>query len=446
MGGTSSGSNIALCMDQIFGIDIDILSWDYGMTDSRMTTCNSYLWMNRIALHPTTPIAVTFAGKTWSTNGTGLITFDQQSLKDKIAGLPDSSTIEDIESLPNSLRYMTCGGKIESKDGVCEGHKWNTSGFCTKTTFQASWHPGWKIHKLKGRLMAFFMVESLHEAMEDLYSIVSSDTLTIDNAEKLRDSLISQDEVDINQFLNRTMEGYDYGLKGKQNGEGQRDIETFNIAKDAMYRSANIICQTTILPSETRYNGIATNTGHVGDFRDKKYDAGFSNTNPPIRNKGTRENPQTLLLMYDGKERKRAVCDENVIFAIDFKDYYLLRDDDGWVSTTFPNDMEIDSYSDGSAMNGFILLCGDYCYFGKCPEDWIFFSEELLNDSKSGLTIEIDGEPVVAAKHFGTCFFLENKNNGLNWGPGKDGSGQYKIDLKMNKAGGALKILAIIAI
>eukprot|EP00957_Ditylum_brightwellii_P009586 722830-Ditylum_brightwellii.AAC.1 len=35
MGGYSSGPEIALCMEAIFGSDIDAISWDYGMTDGR---------------------------------------------------------------------------------------------------------------------------------------------------------------------------------------------------------------------------------------------------------------------------------------------------------------------------------------------------------------------------------------------------------------------------
>lgn len=31
MGGTSSGWEIATCIEEVFGLDIDILSWDFGM-------------------------------------------------------------------------------------------------------------------------------------------------------------------------------------------------------------------------------------------------------------------------------------------------------------------------------------------------------------------------------------------------------------------------------
>ena len=32
MGGTSSGMEIASCVKEVFGVDFDVLSWDYGMT------------------------------------------------------------------------------------------------------------------------------------------------------------------------------------------------------------------------------------------------------------------------------------------------------------------------------------------------------------------------------------------------------------------------------
>ena len=34
MGGTSSGEEVALCVESIFGMDVDVLTWDYGMMDS----------------------------------------------------------------------------------------------------------------------------------------------------------------------------------------------------------------------------------------------------------------------------------------------------------------------------------------------------------------------------------------------------------------------------
>ena len=33
MGGTSSNGMVAMCFEQIFGSDVDIFSWDFGMTD-----------------------------------------------------------------------------------------------------------------------------------------------------------------------------------------------------------------------------------------------------------------------------------------------------------------------------------------------------------------------------------------------------------------------------
>lgn len=37
MGGTSSGLEISMCYEQIFGSDVDFTTWDYGMTDGRNT-------------------------------------------------------------------------------------------------------------------------------------------------------------------------------------------------------------------------------------------------------------------------------------------------------------------------------------------------------------------------------------------------------------------------
>ena len=33
MGGTAAGPEISMCWQEIFGTDVDFVSWDYGMTD-----------------------------------------------------------------------------------------------------------------------------------------------------------------------------------------------------------------------------------------------------------------------------------------------------------------------------------------------------------------------------------------------------------------------------
>ena len=37
MGGTNSFPELALCSQEVFGLDIDVLSWDYGMVRSMCT-------------------------------------------------------------------------------------------------------------------------------------------------------------------------------------------------------------------------------------------------------------------------------------------------------------------------------------------------------------------------------------------------------------------------
>ena len=47
MGGTPSGWEIGTCIEEIFGLDIDMLSWDYGMVDGR-----GYDRMEKIPMTP----------------------------------------------------------------------------------------------------------------------------------------------------------------------------------------------------------------------------------------------------------------------------------------------------------------------------------------------------------------------------------------------------------
>jgi hypothetical protein len=41
MGGTNSFPELALCNQEVFGLDVDVLSWDYGMVRTGMH--NSWL-------------------------------------------------------------------------------------------------------------------------------------------------------------------------------------------------------------------------------------------------------------------------------------------------------------------------------------------------------------------------------------------------------------------
>merc|ERR1712151_512670 len=81
---------------------------------------------------------------------------------------PDSDKVEDADSIPFALRYYKCSGKIES-GGSCSTNKYDTNRFCKdRIKGQVGWHPGWKDHKIKGRLIGLYLLHILYQSIINL--------------------------------------------------------------------------------------------------------------------------------------------------------------------------------------------------------------------------------------------------------------------------------------
>jgi hypothetical protein len=160
MGGTSSGPLVALCQPQIFGNDVDVLSWDYGMTDGR-TPSLLELYCGRAALQPTRPACVGIelhgGGGTeridvlghLEASGMTVVYLDEAVKSAALRAVPDCDRIplQQVSELPRYIRHFKCDGVIEKGHPYCEVNKWtNLTGYCpTKPKFRTGWHPGWYV-------------------------------------------------------------------------------------------------------------------------------------------------------------------------------------------------------------------------------------------------------------------------------------------------------------
>ena len=213
MGDEAQGSipEIALCMEALFGSDIDILSWDFSSSlpsssiarddsdkSGKDDDHRSSLWINRAVVHPSKPILFlqdyTSTGRflnhfnPMETAGISTIFLQLDKLHALKRKLPDAYNTNskdyedklkddgkrfyvDHSKLPRAIRYFICNGNIEGvrtcpdKDkrfkceteghNVCKDWKYKDS-TCANTHFRKSYNPGWYV---KGRT---FLFSSLH--------------------------------------------------------------------------------------------------------------------------------------------------------------------------------------------------------------------------------------------------------------------------------------------
>ena len=60
MGNMKSAPESAVCIISIYGPEIDILSWDFGMTDGGRDDHLFNIWTQRAGVHPTRPIMISY--------------------------------------------------------------------------------------------------------------------------------------------------------------------------------------------------------------------------------------------------------------------------------------------------------------------------------------------------------------------------------------------------
>ena len=140
----SSGYEVAMCWPQIFGTDVDIFSWDYGMTDGRPLP-KFIFYAYRGGIRPSQPtfVGINPAFKDKAILQLGEMGLDTFSFEPKGLGyaVPDSleKSPEEVEKLPEYIRWFKCGTKIEGGDEACGKRKFTPG--CRRSK-QTSWHPG----------------------------------------------------------------------------------------------------------------------------------------------------------------------------------------------------------------------------------------------------------------------------------------------------------------
>jgi len=427
------------------------LNWDFSMTE-RFDQHRAMLWGERAGTHPTKPILFMMDSgyterwkqfKQLDTKGMSTILMDNvQFTKFRKHQIPDSSTIPNPDRhLPPSLRYYICNGEIEgvvecddslrnflcdTEEGVlCKQNKFQTRDVCrTEVRHQTSWNPGWKDHLLRGRLLGYFMLDMMQEALVELEKMVNkgmSDDYAIHTEyQRVLDQLSGMEQADASIFLNSP--------PFTQLWETNRD--TLDSVNPLTVFRKHSLCHTALIPSETRYDGILTENYQRGSHKD--YEKGI--------NKALLATPEdgVLPLAYDSNDRQQ--CDA---LEIDHKDFFYVREGDGWLSTMVPNPVEEWAYGRGEPREGIIMVCLKICPLGRCPEESVGFGYIKRNRGK--LFITVNDQPVKMINKLEGCHFLAG-DHGLRWGPGIEDSGRYQLKFRVEDPGTGhwMKISSII--
>ena len=150
-----------------------MLMWDSGMTEREKTAQDMF---HRQALMGgmKVPVLWTLAAS-WATFFNEHADADVGMPGSGYFGIKQGKTLDEIEQMPWAAQYVRCDNELKQ---ICRkneyiGQCWVERDDFTPWTTQkpepggrAGWHPGNRIHQVKGRVLAFTILQALKEALE----------------------------------------------------------------------------------------------------------------------------------------------------------------------------------------------------------------------------------------------------------------------------------------
>jgi hypothetical protein len=477
VGGASSGPEIALCVGPLLGHnDVDVVSWDYGMTDGSFLE-RIELFMVRAAYLPSRPVAVAFPREQQldveedahhrqrrrhvlaNLAQYGLPAFVQdeaefQSVLKK--HVPDTfgKTQSEIDHMSRFTRSFVCQGQVEEGDPYCDDEKFDTT-VCPDRRFRTSWHPGWKWHAYQGNLMAVFVVKAVEHAVEMLRqrALHREDVdLTM-----LQEQLVESERSDYQSVMGNVSArlppyAHRYHRQQQPDGDDANDDKEIDdstpneVPGDAdtvdddgdqwlrqLYYTSPNYCHIALLPSEIRYRGILdehptppvlANGRTVTDPVDFE-PALVRNPWEAIReddNNWNASSSDEMVLLGDPDTRQ---VDCPIPLNVDHQDFFFVSQRDGWRHVDVPNVREVDAYG-SIALQGILALC----YVG-CPwEECMATDVRWQHGSPNVVDLQVNGVDVTHLKEMdahSNCYVLEHQG-GFVWEP-RHGGGGVHVDV-----------------
>jgi hypothetical protein len=166
----------AFAAGSLYGPDCDVLMWDSGMTEKNLRDMDLFARQGILGGGGRVPIL-------WNLPPAILKPLYVHADADvggsftKTIPVPTAQNETHLLSLPYAIQYLKCDNSIDND--VCKpkryrGKCWinRTDNFIPPTPqnrhpgSRVSWHPGFRVHQFKGRILAFTLLSALKEALE----------------------------------------------------------------------------------------------------------------------------------------------------------------------------------------------------------------------------------------------------------------------------------------
>ena len=422
MSNVPSAIEIALCAPQIFGTDVDLVVYDYALTDGSRQTWMQKLFQHRVGLFcPNRPIqlALHCAGKTFQTKaqtvqeleelGLSALIEDEDLHRAVMAAVPDSfgKSEAELNAMPLLIRNFRCRDQMERGDPYCARDKFNTTD-CPDRQYRTSWHPGWKYHAVMGNLLALFLVELLEDAIKELSAEQHArNDKELDPTILLR-SLQAAEDAEYEIFLGNASIDNDVLTNAIDLRDPQRDDFDFTSLV-----TSPTFCHTARRPAEIRFQGILTE--RTEPFNATHFERGTSLIDALGITASFNAAPTgtSLRLVYDDNEEESSPCP--ILTNVDRRDYFFVSGaDEEWKTLIVPNDTEMEAYgSTGSSspLKGYVAVCFAPCRREICPDGALKWDDFL--DGK--FEFSVNGVVVDALTSFPRCWLLKSHTTGWVW-------------------------------
>ena len=411
MGATKSFPEISFCAESIFGNDVDLLTWEYGMTDG-----NGQAWVYRPAMYfaraalldsfpvmmSTDPMSSKIHDdlvNEYEEHGLSIFNMDQQSFKALVEGFPDmfGMSQERINSLPPYVRYFRCEGKVENGEPGCADAKYS-KGVCDDRKGKASWHPGYRYQALVGNTIATF----LSQVLEDV--VIELERVKPNPHEQLALLQRNLDE-DRELFRRHSHESFIIDLLKEEafKDDPRTKDDLLKLAR-GMFKSEGF-CHTARLTSQIRYSGVLTESSLTGDERGG-YDEGFS-----FETWSPDQNADIFPLIFDPAVREQC----SVVLAPDYRDFFFTSGmDPNGRHLVLPNSRELEAYS-FRAESANLVICLAVCEWGKCPPGQVDLQKGFNDVSQSRLTVNgVQATEALTFSAYTNCAYMKH-SGGYNW-------------------------------
>jgi len=373
----------------------------------------------------------------------------REAYKDSGLGAANYSA---VEALPELVKHYRCGNRFESGEPFCDEKRFS-QWVCWPRIGAVKWHPGYKHHARVGHGIALFFVETLLGALRDLLrhpTSTSNVTTTPEDPDELLARLLREDTDLHRNFTAAQLPPYHKDLFDLD-AIGIRDATNSNnnsVIDDAFFFRGPSMCHTALLPSQSRYLGLLTETSQVGKpsrLGEETYYVGhnFDDAKNTTLNAGNNKTTNTteMRLVYNTDHERQEEC-ADTIFHVDYKDFWFTDFRDGWTRLVFPNKAERNYYNyDPSDYEGIIMIHWRNCERAKCPEsEFLTYKdyanqtfEMRVNTQRVAELIRLETNPDV--QH---AIILKGEDTGFRFEP--DADGQYTIEIKVNREGSYVAI------